>query len=377
MPGRQMLTSVLPTHLGEVLLTRSLKVAAVLVVAFALNRLARWMVRRLVRSLQRQQVQQRLASIRAKTPRALRSTEPLPSLRRSQRADAIGALVRNLSSVVIWLVASAWILQILGVQLGPLVAGAGFVGLAIAISAQQMVTDFLAGIAMLLEDEYGVGDVIDVGPATGEVERVGLRTTQLRAVDGTVWHVRNGEIDRVGNLSRDWRRVLLDVEVARGADLPLATRTVEHAAQELYQDEQWLGRSARWSTTGGLLACGGHHAPPGGHGARLGTRTMRPIRWHIRISRRSARSWLPRRSSTAASAITIAAASTGSATSTRSSSAPGAMSPTAATRRPPRGLVPPASQESAASPVRVSVSTVVVTSATARPVTRSAATAPA
>jgi small-conductance mechanosensitive channel len=239
MPGRQMLTSVLPTHLGEVLLTRSLKVAAVLVVAFALNRLARWMVRRLVRSLQRQQVQQRLASIRAKTPRALRSTEPLPSLRRSQRADAIGALVRNLSSVVIWLVASGWILQILGVQLGPLVAGAGFVGLAIAISAQQMVTDFLAGIAMLLEDEYGVGDVIDVGPATGEVERVGLRTTQLRAVDGTVWHVRNGEIDRVGNLSRDWRRVLLDVEVARGADLPLATRTVDHAAQELYQDEQW------------------------------------------------------------------------------------------------------------------------------------------
>jgi moderate conductance mechanosensitive channel len=239
MPGRQMLTSVLPTHLGEVLLTRSLKVAAVLVVAFALNRLARWMVRRLVRSLQQQQVQQRLASIRAKTPRALRSTQPLPSLRRSQRADAIGALVRNLSSVVIWLVASASILQILGLQLGPLVAGAGFVGLAIAISAQQMVTDFLAGIAMLLEDEYGVGDVIDVGPATGEVERVGLRTTQLRAVDGTVWHVRNGEIDRVGNLSRDWRRVLLDVEVARGADLPLATRTVDHAAQELSQDERW------------------------------------------------------------------------------------------------------------------------------------------
>jgi small-conductance mechanosensitive channel len=239
MPGRQMLTSVLPTHLGEVLLTRSLKVAAVLVVAFALNRLARWMVRRLVRSLQQQQVQQRLASIRAKTPRALRSTQPLPSLRRSQRADAIGALVRNLSSVVIWLVASASILQILGLQLGPLVAGAGFVGLAIAISAQQLVTDFLAGIAMLLEDEYGVGDVIDVGPATGEVERVGLRTTQLRAVDGTVWHVRNGEIDRVGNLSRDWRRVLLDVEVARGADLPLATRTVDHAAQELSQDERW------------------------------------------------------------------------------------------------------------------------------------------
>jgi hypothetical protein len=98
----------------------------------------------------------------------------------------------------------------------------------------------------------------------------------------------------------------------------------------------WLGRSARWSTTGAARLWR-HHAPPGGHGARLGTRTMRPIRWHIHISRRSERSWLPRRSSTAASAITIAAASTGSATSTRSSSAPAAMSPTAATRRPPGG----------------------------------------
>jgi moderate conductance mechanosensitive channel len=234
-----MSTSMLPAHLGEVLLTRSLKVAAILLVAFVLERLARWIVRRVVRGLQQQQVQQRLESIRAKTPSALRSTEPLPSLRRSQRADAIGALLRSLSSVVIWLVAGTWILQVLGLRLGPLLAGAGFVGLAIAISAQQMVSDFLAGIAILLEDEYGVGDVIDVGPATGEVERIGLRATRLRAVDGTVWHVRNGEIARVGNLSRDWRRVLLDVEVARGADLALATRTVGQAAQVLYQDERW------------------------------------------------------------------------------------------------------------------------------------------
>jgi moderate conductance mechanosensitive channel len=234
-----MFTSMLPAHLGEVLLTRSLKVAAILLVAVVLERLARWMVRRVVRGLQQQQVQQRLESIRAKTPSALRSTEPLPSLRRSQRADAIGALLRSLSSVVIWLVAGVWILQVLGLRLGPLLAGAGFVGLAIAISAQQMISDFLAGIAMLAEDEYGAGDVIDVGPVTGEVERIGLRATRLRAVDGTVWHVRNGEIARVGNLSRDWRRVLLDVEVARGADLALATRTVGQAAQVLYQDERW------------------------------------------------------------------------------------------------------------------------------------------
>jgi small-conductance mechanosensitive channel len=229
-----------PARLGGLVLSRALQVAAVLLVAFVIDRLARWLVRRLVRGLQRDQVQHRLESIRARTPRALlATTDPMPSLRRSQRADTLGAVLRNLSSVVIWLVAAITILQILGLRLGPLLAGAGFIGLAIAVSAQQMVRDFLAGIAMLLEDQYGVGDVIDVGPATGEVERVGLRTTRLRAVDGTVWHVRNGEIERVGNHSRDWSRVLLDVELARHADLAQASATVERAARELYEDERW------------------------------------------------------------------------------------------------------------------------------------------
>jgi moderate conductance mechanosensitive channel len=239
-PGGLLAAQDAPARLGGLVLTRALQVLAVLVVAFILDRLARWIVRRLVRGLQRDQVQHRLESIRARTPRALlASTDPMPSLRRSQRADTLGAVLRNLSSVVIWVVAAVTILQILGVRLGPLLAGAGFIGLAIAVSAQQMVRDFLAGIAMLLEDQYGVGDVIDVGPATGEVERVGLRTTRLRSVDGTVWHVRNGEIERVGNHSRDWSRVLLDVEVARRADLPLAIGTVERAARELYEDERW------------------------------------------------------------------------------------------------------------------------------------------
>jgi small-conductance mechanosensitive channel len=239
-PGGLLAAQDAPARLGGLVLTRALQVLTVLVVAFILDRLARWMVRRLVRGLQRDQVQHRLESIRARTPRALlASTDPLPSLRRSQRADTLGAVLRNLSSVVIWVVAAVTILQILGVRLGPLLAGAGFIGLAIAVSAQQMVRDFLAGIAMLLEDQYGVGDVIDVGPATGEVERVGLRTTRLRAVDGTVWHVRNGEIERVGNHSRDWSRVLLDVEVARRADLSLAIGAVERAARELDEDEQW------------------------------------------------------------------------------------------------------------------------------------------
>jgi small-conductance mechanosensitive channel len=226
--------------MGELLLARSLKVAAVVVGAVVLNRLVRWLLRRLVRGLEHRYIQQPLESLRAKTPRALlASTDPLPSLRRSQRAEMIGAALANVASVTIWLAAAILVLHVLGLRLGPLLAGAGLAGLVLSLSAQQMVRDFLSGIAMLMEDQYGPGDVIDAGPAKGVVERVGLRTTRLRAVDGMVWHVRNGEIERLGNESRDWARVLVDVEVARGSDLALAMRAVAQAAQQVAQDEQW------------------------------------------------------------------------------------------------------------------------------------------
>jgi small conductance mechanosensitive channel len=226
--------------MGELLLARSLKVAAVVLGAVVLNRLVRWLLRRLVRGLEHRYIQQPLESLRAKTPRALlASTDPLPSLRRSQRAEMIGAVLANVASVVIWLAAAILVLHALGLRLGPLLAGAGIAGLVLSLSAQQMVRDFLSGIAMLMEDQYGPGDVVNAGPAKGVVERVGLRTTRLRAVDGIVWHVRNGEIDRLGNESRDWARVLVDVEVARGTDLAQAMRTVEQAAQQVAHDEQW------------------------------------------------------------------------------------------------------------------------------------------
>ena len=197
----------LAAGMGELLLARSLKVAAVLLGAVVLNRLVRWLLRRLVRGLEHRYIQQPLESLRAKTPRALlASTDPLPSLRRSQRAEMIGAVLANVASVVIWLAAAILVLHALGLRLGPLLAGAGIAGLVLSLSAQQMVRDFLSGIAMLMEDQYGPGDVVNAGPAKGVVERVGLRTTRLRAVDGIVWHVRNGEIERLGNAAATWPR---------------------------------------------------------------------------------------------------------------------------------------------------------------------------
>src|SRR5205807_6180043 len=106
----------------------------------------------------------------------------------------------------------------LGLSIGPLVAGAGIVGVALGFGAQNLVRDFLSGIFMFIEDQYGVGDVIDVGPASGVVEGVSLRTTRLRDVQGNVWHIPNGRIERVANKSQLWSRSLLDIPVSYAAD---------------------------------------------------------------------------------------------------------------------------------------------------------------
>ena len=107
----------------------------------------------------------------------------------------------------------------LGVNIAPIIASAGIIGVALGFGAQTLVKDFLSGIFMIFEDQYGVGDVVDVGEASGTVEAVSLRVTRLRDVNGTVWYVRNGEILRVGNMSQNWARTVLDVHVDYDEDL--------------------------------------------------------------------------------------------------------------------------------------------------------------
>ena len=110
-------------------------------------------------------------------------------------------------------------------------------GVALGFGSQSLVKDFISGMFILIEDQFGVGDLVDVGEATGTVTAVSLRTTRLRAIDGTVWHVPNGEIRRVGNKSQHWSRTLLDIEVAYGTDIPAAR-----------------GASSAWPTTCGASA---------------------------------------------------------------------------------------------------------------------------
>jgi moderate conductance mechanosensitive channel len=126
-----------------------------------------------------------------------------------------------------------------GFQLGPFIAGAGIVGVALGFGAQNLVKDFLSGIFMILEDQYGVGDVVDLGEASGSVEAVGLRVTRLRSVDGTVWYVRNGEVIRVGNKSQGWARAVLDIPIGYSEDIDRVRELLRETADALYRDPEY------------------------------------------------------------------------------------------------------------------------------------------
>jgi small conductance mechanosensitive channel len=119
-----------------------------------------------------------------------------------------------------------------GVDLAPILASAGIVGVAVGFGAQNLVRDFLSGMFMLLEDQYGVGDIVDLGEASGVVEAVGLRITTLRDTNGTVWYVRNGEILRVGNKSQGFAVAVVDLPVAHHADVPEAIALAGTTATE-------------------------------------------------------------------------------------------------------------------------------------------------
>lgn len=118
-----------------------------------------------------------------------------------QRARTMGSVLGNLITWTVYTIAATMLLSELGVAVGALIAGAGIVGAALGFGAQNLVRDILSGLFIVLEDQYGVGDKVDLGEASGTVENVGLRVTQLRDTKGTLWYVRNGEILRVGNSS--------------------------------------------------------------------------------------------------------------------------------------------------------------------------------
>ena len=162
--------------------------------------------------------QARRAGQTSRADRILAMATGAASERHEQRTATMGSLLKNLTSLAVWTIVVLTILSVLNVPLTPLLASAGVGGVALAFGAQSLVKDFLSGIFMILEDQYGVGDLINTGEVTGTVEDVGLRVTRLRDSSGQVWYVRNGEILRVGNASQGWSTALIDVPVAYDED---------------------------------------------------------------------------------------------------------------------------------------------------------------
>jgi hypothetical protein len=159
--------------------------------------------------------------------------------RRSQRATALASLLGNAATVTIFSIAAVIILGDLGLNLAPVLASAGVLGIAIGFGAQNLVKDFLAGIFMLLEDQYGVGDTVDMGSVAGTVEAVSLRITRLRDINGVVWHIRNGTIKRAGNETHGWARAVVDFPVPYRFPVAAARGALERAAVGLWQEPGW------------------------------------------------------------------------------------------------------------------------------------------
>jgi small-conductance mechanosensitive channel len=211
-------------------LNTSLRIALILVVALVLRMLLRRALTKLIERMNR--------SAQAVEGTALAGLL-VNAERRRQRSEAIGSVLRSVSSFVILGTAGLMILGAFKIDLAPLLASAGVAGVAIGFGARNLVTDFLSGVFMIMEDQYGVGDSVDAGVASGEVIEVGLRVTKLRGDNGEIWYVRNGEIKRIGNLSQGWATATVDVMVRSSENLDDVRSVIGEVADDLAKSEPW------------------------------------------------------------------------------------------------------------------------------------------
>jgi moderate conductance mechanosensitive channel len=215
------------------LVAKPLRILLILIIAILIRAIAKRVIDRLAKGAEGK-TPGLLRPLRERAPQALGS---LVSERRAQRARTIGSVLKSVVSFVVFGMAFILILGELGLNLTPIVASAGIVGVALGFGAQNLVKDFLSGMFMVLEDQYGVGDVVDVGEASGTVEAVGLRVTTLRDVNGTVWYVRNGEILRVGNSSQGFAVAVVDFPLAHGTDVDKAVEILKRVAEQVTTTE--------------------------------------------------------------------------------------------------------------------------------------------
>ena len=216
-----------------------IRIAAIIIGAVIARSLLLLSVKRVVRSV-----------ISGMNGKAVVASGLVQNARVVQRAQTLGSVLNNFFTWTVVLAALSSVLSELGVAVGALVAGAGILGAAVGFGAQSLVRDLISGLFIVFEDQYGVGDSVDLGQATGVVESVGLRVTQVRDISGILWYVRNGEVVRVGNQSQGWSRVVLDIPLAYSAPQEKARDVILNAAQSVAADSafanQLMGEPEIW-----------------------------------------------------------------------------------------------------------------------------------
>ena len=218
---------------------RPLRVLFILVLAGIVNRILRGVVARFAEEVAERTLRPREEFDNnpvVRTMQRMGAGEEQRS-RSRRRAITLGAMLESLVSILVWTTAAFMVLGEIGVSLGPLIASAGIAGIAIGFGAQSIVRDFLAGIFVIVEDQYGVGDVIDTGEAFGKVEEIGLRTTRVRDQNGVLWTVPNGVMNRVGNYSQIWSRSVFDIEVAYDTDIDHAMEVMKRVLDEVWNEQ--------------------------------------------------------------------------------------------------------------------------------------------
>jgi moderate conductance mechanosensitive channel len=215
---------------------KPLRIIGIILLALLIRWLLHRAIQRLTTSTTRASMPALLRPLKEKAAPTAEEGQFIPE-RRRQRAEAIGSVLRSFVTAAVFSMAALLVFGELGFNLGPLLASAGIVGVALGFGAQSLVKDLIAGLFMLLEDQYGVGDTVDLGEAVGVVETVGLRITTVRDMRGVLWYIRNGEIVRVGNKSQGWALVVIDIPIGF-VNSEQAIAVLKEAAGQVAESEE-------------------------------------------------------------------------------------------------------------------------------------------
>lgn len=238
------------------LASSGVKIVIIVLAATLLSFLAGWFLRRFFRTMVQSgsKISSVTGTVIRRDPKAQRAAQA----RREQRASTLSNVARNIAHVMIWAIATMMILSEIGVNIAPVIASLGVVGLAAGIGAQTIIKDVVAGIVMLFEDIVAVGDWVDLEYAEGTVESINLRATQVRGIDGVLWTVRNGEIIRVGNYARGFSNAVVTLDIDAGADDEKVSEVLERVTAEFEADPKWKEPVLAPADISGMLSVDGN-----------------------------------------------------------------------------------------------------------------------